>query len=81
MEKLSAHDFALKSSSQMALPELTLAARVSSVWNSFLAFTVHRNRQILYMADNSCLLYVFVDTFVCFSGCRRLYLCGDDGGV
>ena len=38
MEKLSAHDFALKSSSQMARPELTLV-------NSFLAFSIHRNRQ------------------------------------
>ena len=75
------HDFALKSSSQMALPEPTLAARVSSVRNSFLAFTIHKNLQISYMGDNSCLLYVFVDTFVCVSGCRRLYLCGDDGGV
>ena len=72
MEKLSAYDFALKSSSQMARPELTLA-------NSFLAFTIHRNRQISYMGDNSCLLYVFVDTFVCVSGCRRLYLCDDSG--
>ena len=58
----------------MALSELTLA-------NSFLALTNHRNRQISYMGDNSCSLYVFVDTFVCVSGCRRLYLCGDDGGV
>ena len=74
MEKLRAHDFALKSSSLMALPELTLA-------NSFLAFTIHRNRQISYMGDNFCLLYVFVDTFVCVRGCRCLYLCGDDGGV
>ena len=42
MEKLSAYDFALKSSSQMARPELTLA-------NSFLAITIHRNRQISCM--------------------------------
>ena len=80
MEKLSAHNFTLNSSSQMALPELTLATRASSVRNSFgTAFTIHRNRQISYMGDNSCLLYVFVDTFVCVSGCRRLYLCGDGG--
>ena len=74
MEKLSAHNFAFKSSSQMVRPKLTLV-------NSFLAFTIHRNCHILYMGDNSCMMYVFVDTFVCVSGCRRLYLCGDDGGV
>ena len=42
VEKLSTHDFALKSSSQMVRPELTLAS-------SFLAFTIHRNHQILCM--------------------------------
>ena len=42
VEKLSAPDFALKLSSQVACPELTLA-------NSFLTFTIHRNRQISCM--------------------------------
>ena len=72
MEKLSAHDFALKSSSQMARPQLTLA-------NSFLAFAIHRNRQISCMGavPDRC---VFVDAFVCISGCRHLYLCGGGEG-
>ena len=71
MEKLSVHDFALKSSSQMARPELTLA-------NSFLAFAIHSNRQISCMGSvpYRC---VFVDAVVCISGCRHLYFCG--GGV
>ena len=71
MEKLRGQDLALKSSSQMARPELSLT-------NSFLAFAIHRNRQISCMGavPDRC---VFVDAFVCISGCMHLYLCGGGG--
>ena len=58
MEKLSAHDFPLKSSSQMARPEFAAA-------NSFLAFSMYRTHLVSSMDDGACLLCVFVDTFVC----------------
>ena len=72
MEKLSARDFALKSSSQMARPELVLA-------NSFLAFTIHRNRQISCIGAVPDRCVCVLDAFVCVSGCRHLYLCGGGG--
>ena len=54
MLRFGKYDFALKSSSQMARPELT---RV----NSLLAFSIHRT----CLGDGACLLCVFVATFVC----------------
>ena len=62
---------------EVARPELTAA-------NSFLAFSIYTNHQISCMGDGACLLCVFVDTFVCVTGCRHLHLCrgsGDGSGV
>ena len=61
-KSLSAHDFALKSSAQMAHQESLELART----NSFLASSVHRNRQISCTGDSACLLCMFVAAFVHF---------------
>ena len=49
VKKLSAHDFPLKSSSQMASSVLTWA-------NSFLVFSICTNHQFSCIDDNPCLL-------------------------
>ena len=60
VEKLSAHDFPLKS------PFTNGMARAHSIANSFLAFSTYMNRQFSCMDDGPCLLCLFVDTCVCF---------------
>ena len=59
---LSTHDFALKSSAQMARQESLELART----NSFLALSIHMNRQISCPDDSACLLCMFVAAFVRF---------------
>ena len=64
-KSLSTHDFALKSSAQMARQESLELART----NSFLALSIHcvcRNRQISCPDDSACLLCMFVAAFVHF---------------
>ena len=61
-KSLSTHDFALKSSAQMARQESLELART----NSFLALSIHRNRQISCTGDNAGLLCMFVAAFVHF---------------
>ena len=61
-KSLSTHDFALKSSAQMAHQESLELARM----NSFLAMSIHKNRQISCTGDSACLLCVFIAAFVHF---------------
>ena len=59
---LSTYDFALKSSAQMAYQESLELART----NSFLAMSIHKNRQISCIGDSAGLLCVFVAAFLHF---------------
>ena len=61
-KSLSTHDFALKSSAQMARQESLELART----NSFLALSIHRNRQISCTGDSACLPCMFVAALVHF---------------
>ena len=61
-KSLSAHDFALKLSAQMARPEFTPARSNEQL----LALSIRRNRQISCIGDSACLLCMFVDAFVHF---------------
>ena len=61
-KSLSTHDFALKSSAQMARQESLELARTKR----FLALSNHRNRQISCPGDSACLLCMFVAAFVHF---------------
>ena len=61
-KSLSTHDFALKLSAQMARQESVELART----NSFLALSIHKNRQISCIGDSACLLCMFVAAFVHF---------------
>ena len=62
-------------SSQLVRPEFAAA-------HSFLAFNIYKNHLVSCMGDGACLLCVFVDSFVCVSGCRHLHLsvCAGGGG-
>ena len=61
-KSLSAHDFALKSSAQMVRQESLELART----NSFLALSIHRNRQISCIGNSACLLCMFAAAFLHF---------------
>ena len=61
-KSFSTHDFALKSSAQMAHQESLELVRT----NSFLALSIHRNREISCLGDSACLLCMFVAAIVHF---------------
>ena len=56
-KSLSAHDFALKSSAQMEHPDFTQARSYEQIL-----------RIVKCIGDRACLLWMFVDAFVCAFG-------------